>query len=166
VQATPVKNLEVIASGPETPNPAELLSLPMLPEFLMRVREDYDTAIIDTPPLLAVADPAIIGALVDSVVLVARVATTRRDDAARAVEMLKGLGVPILGGLINGISPEPDLRSWIPPWREEIRGHRYIREIRIDSQLIFVPGADLGVPPGVGADHLHAPLDELEERGS
>ncbi len=164
VQTTPVKNLEVIASGPETPNPAELLSSSMLSEFLVRVRDDYDTVIIDTPPLLAVADPAIIGALVDSVVLVVRVATTKRDDAARAVEILKGLGVPILGGLINGINSEPDIRSWIPSGRQELRTQRYIREIRIDSQLIFVPGADLGVPSGVGADPLHPPLDELEDQ--
>ena len=49
----PVKNLEVIASGPETPNPAELLARhPSSTEFLdARVREDYDTVIIDTPPL-------------------------------------------------------------------------------------------------------------------
>ena len=163
VQATPVKNLEVVTSGPDVPNPAELLSAPFLREFLDRVREDYDTIIIDAPPLLAVADPAIIGALVDAILLVVRVATTKRDDAARAVDLLKGLGTPVLGGLINGIGPEPDPRAWIRYERDERKPDRSFREIRIDSQLIFVPradypsSADLVVPP------LLPPPGELED---
>jgi capsular exopolysaccharide synthesis family protein len=163
VQATPVKNLEVVTSGPDVPNPSELLSAPFLREFLDRVREDYDTVIIDAPPLLAVADPAIIGALVDAVLLVVRVATTKRDDAARAVEILKGLGTPVLGGLINGIGPEPDPRAWIRYERDERKPDRSFREIRIDSQLIFVPRADYGPSPGVVARPLGPAADVLED---
>src|SRR5262249_54684543 len=96
VQTTTVKNLDVVTSGPDVLNPAELLSAPSLREFLAAGGRDYDTVVIDPPPLLAVADPAIIGTLVDAVLLVVRAATTRRDDAARAVDLLKGLGTPIL----------------------------------------------------------------------
>jgi capsular exopolysaccharide synthesis family protein len=163
VQATPVKNLEVVTSGPDVPNPAELLSAPFLREFLDRVREGYDTVIIDAPPLLAVADPAIIGALVDAVLLVVRVATTKRDDAARAVELLKGLGTPVLGGLINGVGPEPDPGAWVRSERDERKPDRYVREIRIDSQLIFVPRADYGPSPGVVARPLGPTADVLED---
>jgi capsular exopolysaccharide synthesis family protein len=162
IQATPVKNLEVVTSGPDVPNPAELLSAPSLGEFLDHVRADYDMVILDAPPLLAVADPAIIGALVDAVLLVVRVATTKRDDAARAVELLKGLGTPVLGGLINGIGPEPDPRAWVRSERDERKPDRYVREIRIDPQLTFVPRAEYGPFPGVVSRPLGPPADELE----
>ena len=163
VQTTAVSNLDVMTSGPETPNPAELLSSPVLHEFLDRVREDYDTVIIDSPSLLAVADPAIVGAVVDGILLVARVATTKRDDAARAVEVLKGLGTPVLGGLINGVGPEPDPRPWLPFERGGERTDRYPREIRIDSQLIFIPGAGIGAPSPSASSRFSSPLDALED---
>jgi capsular exopolysaccharide synthesis family protein len=163
VQTTAVSNLDVITSGPETPNPAELLSSPLLHEFLDRVRADYDTVIIDSPALLEVADPAIVGAVVDGILLVARVATTKRDDAARAVEVLKGLGTSVLGGLINGVGPEPDPRPWLPFDRGDERPDRYPREIRIDSQLIFVPGASIGVPPRSAGGRFPSALDALED---
>jgi Mrp family chromosome partitioning ATPase len=101
--------------------------------------------------------------VVDGILLVARVATTRRDDAARAVEILKGLGTPILGGLINGVGPEPDPRPWLPFKRGSERPERYPREIRIDSQLIFVPGAGTGTSIGWAASRLPLPLDALED---
>jgi capsular exopolysaccharide synthesis family protein len=163
VQTTAVSNLDVIPSGPETPNPAELLSSPLLHEFLDRVRDEYDIVIIDSPSLLEVADPAIIGAVVDGILLVARVATTMRDDAARAVEVLKGLGTPVLGGLINGVGPEADPRPWLRLERGGERPGRYPREIRIDSQLIFVPGAGTAAPPGSAASRFLSPLDALED---
>jgi capsular exopolysaccharide synthesis family protein len=163
VQPTAISNLDVVTSGPETPNPADLLSSPRLHEFLDRVREDYDMILIDSPSLLAVADPAIIGAAVDGILLVARVATTKRDDAARAVEVLKGLGTPVLGGLINGVGPEPDPQPWLPPERGGGRADRYPREIRIDSQLIFVPGTGVGGSPEPAASRFPASRDALED---
>ena len=72
--------------------------------------------------------------------------------------LLKGLGTPVLGGLINGIGPEPDPRPWVPSERGGGVTDRYVREIRIDSQLIFVPGADYrDRPPAMDASPLHPP---------
>jgi capsular exopolysaccharide synthesis family protein len=164
VQATPVRNLEVVTSGPEVPNPAELLSVPALAEFFQRASTGYDTVIVDAPPLLAVADPAIIGALVDAVLLVVRVADTRRDDAARAVELLKGLGTPVVGGVINGVGPEPVTAPWVLCRRVGSVTDRHVREIRIDSQLIFVPGVDFGTLPAASTSQLHGPSSAIEDR--
>jgi capsular exopolysaccharide synthesis family protein len=156
VQATPVRNLEVLTSGPEVPNPAELLSTPAFAEFLHGAGACYDTVIIDAPALLEVADPAIIGALIDAVLLVVRVAGTRRDDAVRAVELLKGLATPVIGGVINGIGPEPAIGPWMLSRRVGRVTDHHVREIRIDSQLIFVPGADVGTAPELVASSLHS----------
>jgi capsular exopolysaccharide synthesis family protein len=107
VQASQVKNLEIITSGGEVPNPIELLSAARLPEFLAEARASYDAVVIDAPPLLAVADPALLGAVADGVLLVVRTAMTRRDDAQRALELLRERGTHILGVIANATGPEP-----------------------------------------------------------
>jgi capsular exopolysaccharide synthesis family protein len=164
VQTAPIKNLEVVTSGPEVPNPAELLSAPALAEFIHRAGAAYDTVVIDSPPLLAVADPAIIGALVNAVVLVVRIATTRRDDAARAVELLKELGTPVLGSVINGTGPEREPGSRELSWLLRKGADCPVREIRIDPQLIFIPGVDVGASPAMAASPLCPPAGAIEDQ--
>jgi polysaccharide biosynthesis transport protein len=106
VQRSTIENLEVITAGPEVPNPAELLSSSHLAELLDEARQAYDVILLDSPPLLAVADPAIIGAVIDGVVLVARPTTVRCRDIEHAMELLRSLGTSLLGMLINGVSRE------------------------------------------------------------
>ena len=105
-QATRVPNLDLVAAGPEVPNPAELLSSPELPAVVARLGERYDTVVIDAPPLLGFADASILGSVADGVILVVRLGETKRADAVRAVEALKALGTPVLGAVINGANPE------------------------------------------------------------
>ncbi|MBV8229422.1 MAG: polysaccharide biosynthesis tyrosine autokinase, partial [Planctomycetaceae bacterium] len=106
VQRSTIENLEVITAGPEVPNPAELLSSSHLAELLDEARQAYDVILLDSPPLLAVADPAIVGAVIDGVVLVARPTTVRRRDIEHAMELLRSLGTSLLGILVNGVSRE------------------------------------------------------------
>jgi len=150
VQATSVKNLDLVASGPEVPNPAELLSAPGLAEALARFRETYETVILDAPALLPVADPSIIGAAADAIVLVLRVPATRRADAARAVEAVRGIGTPVLGVILNG-SPA-DTVPW--PWPPSVGpGDATVgaadpasSEIPHDPRMTFARGEDAGSP--------------------
>ena len=94
------------AAGPDVPNPAELLSSPRFAEFLDSVRQSYDIIVVDSPPLLAVTDPCIIGAMVDGIVLIVRATAIKRHEAEQTLELLKGLGTPVLGTVINGITRE------------------------------------------------------------
>lgn len=106
VQQPPIENLDVIASGPFVPNPAELLASARFIEFLDEVRQSYDAVIIDSSPLLAVADPAIIGATVDGLVLVVQASSIKISEAENTLELLRTLEAPVLGMLINRISRE------------------------------------------------------------
>ncbi len=106
MQRTAVDGLDLIATGPEPPNPAELLTSPRLAAFLDEVRSLYDLVIIDSSPILAVTDPAIIGAAVDGVVLVVRPARLKVHDAERTRELLESLGTPVLGTVVNGVGRE------------------------------------------------------------
>ena len=106
VQASRVENLDLLLAGPEVSNPAELLASHHLARCLDEMREAYDVVIIDSPPLLAVADPSIIAAAVDAIMLVVRTTSTCRPDVDRTVELLKTLGTPVLGAVVNGITPD------------------------------------------------------------
>src|SRR5512135_1561560 len=106
VQRSQIENLEVITVGPEVRNPDELLSSPRLKELLGEVRQAYDVILLDSSPLLAVVDPAIVGAVVDGVILVARPGTLRRRDIEHVLDLLRIGGASILGMLVNGISRE------------------------------------------------------------
>jgi polysaccharide biosynthesis transport protein len=106
VRPSQVENLDLLLAGPEVSNPAELLASNHLARCVEEVRQAYDVVIIDSPPLLAVADPSIIAASADGVILVVRTTSTCRPDVERTVELLKTLGTPVLGAVINGITPE------------------------------------------------------------
>ncbi len=101
VKRTSVDGLDLIATGPQVANPAELMMAPRFAEFLREVRDRYDTIIYDTSPLLAVSDPLLVGAMADGVVLVVRVDSISHHEADRVVESLKGLETPIFGAVIN-----------------------------------------------------------------
>jgi succinoglycan biosynthesis transport protein ExoP len=103
VQATSVANLDLIASGPEISNPSELLSSPRMVAFLSEARASYDVVIIDSPPLLAVTDSAIVGNLVDGVMLVIRMGSLKRAEASRIKDQVARLGSVMLGMLINRV---------------------------------------------------------------
>ena len=105
VQQSRINSLDIVTAGPEVPNPAELLSSPRLAELLDEARKSYDIILVDSSPLLAVTDPAIIGAVVDGIILTVRAWMLDHHDAEQSVELLRNLGTPILGLLVNGINP-------------------------------------------------------------
>ena len=102
---TPVDNLWIIPCGKRTKNPADLLTAHRFAELVDVVREKYDMVILDSPPLLAVTDPAAIAPRVDTVVLVTRLANRTREATTRAREMLASLGASVLGIVVNGVKP-------------------------------------------------------------
>ncbi|MDR3635937.1 MAG: polysaccharide biosynthesis tyrosine autokinase [Isosphaeraceae bacterium] len=140
VQATGVAGLEVLCSGPEVPNPAELLSSTHLHDTLARAREAYDVVIVDSPPLLTVADTSILGTAADATLLVVRASQTRRVDARHATEILSGLGTPLLGAVVNGVGPEwaGGARQRDEPGTPRAGGHG--EEILADPQITLTPG--------------------------
>src|SRR5512135_1825966 len=106
VQRSKIESLEVITVGSEVRNPDELLSSPRLKELLDEARQAYDVILLDSSPLLAVVDPAIVGMVVDGVVLVARPGTLRRRDVEHVLDLFRIGGASILGMLVNGVSRE------------------------------------------------------------
>jgi succinoglycan biosynthesis transport protein ExoP len=103
VQPTPADGLWVMPSGPIPPNPSELLTAPGFKRLLEAARAEFDFVLVDTPPLLAVTDPCVVAGRVDGLVLVLRLTRHGRPHAERAREILRSLGVPIVGVVVNGV---------------------------------------------------------------
>lgn len=101
--ATQHPNLQLLPSGPIPPNPAELLGSRGFAQVLGELRQLADVILIDTPPLLAVADPAVVSQQVDGVVVVAESAGTRREALARAAEVLSRSAIRTLGVVLNKV---------------------------------------------------------------
>lgn len=103
LHSTPLDNLWVMTSGPLPPNPAELLSSQRFSDLIERLRQDGKTLIIDSPPILAVADAAILARQVDGVLLVIQAGSTRRQVASQAKEALAKVGANLVGVVLNGV---------------------------------------------------------------
>jgi len=99
--------LFLLSSGPAPPNPAELLDSPEFLGLTARLAADasYDHVIYDSPPLLSVADAAIMAGHMDGVILVVQASATSRDSVARASEKLRVVKARVLGALLNKLDP-------------------------------------------------------------
>ncbi len=106
IHASMIENLDVIPSGLRPVNPMELLGSNRFADLLAWAEVEYEQIIIDSPPALAVSDAAIIGRLVDGVILIVRPEKNRRRMVVRAVESFPSLGVNVLGTVINQVDSE------------------------------------------------------------
>ncbi len=104
---TSIPDVYILPAGPISPNPSGLLSSPAMTEFLARAAVTFDFVIIDTPPVLPVADAIVIGHQTDGVVLCVRGGKTAREQVRRMRDKLQRSGVRILGVLINNLEVQP-----------------------------------------------------------
>jgi succinoglycan biosynthesis transport protein ExoP len=102
---TEVPGLVVLPSGPIASNASNLLYSPRLSELLAALRNEFDTILIDTPPMLHLADARVLGQHCDSVILVVRAGKTTRDAALAALKKFEQDGTPVLGTILNDWDP-------------------------------------------------------------
>jgi capsular exopolysaccharide synthesis family protein len=101
-------NLYVMPGGPVPPFPSELLASQRMSDLLLAWRKQFDFIVIDSPPILPVADVRALVPLTDAVVLVARTGRTSRVALRRSYGILlqhvKDEGVPVIGTVLNAMS--------------------------------------------------------------
>jgi len=100
-----VPNLEVLTSGPNPPNPPELLGSARMRDFISKVKEDFDTVILDAPPVLPVTDSVILSTLADGVVFILSHGKTQFNMAVQAKQTMEKVesSARIIGTVINNI---------------------------------------------------------------
>jgi len=114
--------LHVLPTGPRPPNPAEMLSSNRMEEQLRLWGQEFDRVVVDTAPVLAVADTQAMASLADTVLLVVRAGVTRKRALLRARDLLLRINAPIAGVVVNDV----DMRlENFYTYRYGIYGYKY-----------------------------------------
>lgn len=103
IKATPVENLDILTRGQVPPNPSELLMHPRFAELMEWASKEYDLVIVDTPPVLAVTDPSIVGAFAGTTLMVARYAQNTVKEIEVARNRFEQSGIEVKGVIFNAI---------------------------------------------------------------
>jgi non-specific protein-tyrosine kinase len=101
LQATSVPGLSLLTSGPLPPNPAELLGSTRMRELIADLGTRADIVVLDSPPVTALSDAAVLATQTDGVLLVLDAGKTRREVAKRATEALGRVQARVIGALLN-----------------------------------------------------------------
>lgn len=101
LQKTHIPNLFLVPSGPIPPNPAELIDSEIMPILLKKLLERVDFIFIDSPPLIGIVDPILLGKHADGMLLVTWAGKTHRSVVEKAKEELDRLNVRTLGLVLN-----------------------------------------------------------------
>lgn len=103
LQKAAIQDLWALTAGDLPPNPAELLASEKIVEIMEKVQEIADVLVIDSPPVTAVTDSALLAPRVDGVLLVLKPGVTQMAAARQAVEQLQRLGSRLLGVVLNEV---------------------------------------------------------------
>lgn len=101
IRKSPVQGLWLMTAGHIPPNPAELLASPRFLDFLGALDEHFDWVVLDTPPVLVVADSMVVANKATGVVFVVGADQTSRHTAKNAVEQLLNSNANVLGSILN-----------------------------------------------------------------
>ncbi len=105
ILATPQENLFVIASGPIPPSPTELVSSPRMEQVVQELARTYDVVVIDSPPILGLADAPALSALADGVIFVVESDRSRRGSLKTALRRLRAMRPILLGAVLTKFDP-------------------------------------------------------------
>ena len=104
-----VCSLHVLTTGPLPDNPAALLASGRAQSVLDALRQEYDTIIVDSPPVNVAGDAPLLGTISDGVLIVARAGVTASEALAFTMEQLNAVRAPVLGGILNDIDFDRDV---------------------------------------------------------
>ncbi|APR99601.1 GumC family protein [Pajaroellobacter abortibovis] len=101
---TEVEGLWSIPSGPIPPNPGDIVHSEKVNAFLEQVKKSFDFVLIDSPPLVAVTDGALMATKVDGVIFVIRSGKTTYQVARRGLRALSDVSVKVVGVVLNAVN--------------------------------------------------------------
>ena len=157
LQKTRFPRLNVLTAGAVPPNPSELLGSLAAQKVLGEMRANFDYVIVDSSPLLAVTDAAILATNSDGALIMARFGQTKREQLAHAAGNLQGVSAPILGAVFT-MTPARGSASYsysyygrgrTPSHSSEADPDREVRTSAIAPDWRIASGRDAINRPGV-----------------
>ncbi|SMP51690.1 capsular exopolysaccharide family [Neorhodopirellula lusitana] len=125
VQTTVNKNLFAVSAGAVPPNPSELLQSEKFSQLLNVWKDKFDFIIVDTPPVLAVSDAAIVSEEVDNILLAVRIVKNGRKAAMRAATILRQSGGEVGAILVNGYQTKDTSYGYTGSYDADAYGYGY-----------------------------------------
>ncbi len=95
------ENLYYIPAGTIPPNPSEVLASEQLEMLISKLKEQFDTIVLDSPPIVAVTDAEILSRIADATILVVAANLTEVDLMQKAAELLSNNSGSFVGVLLN-----------------------------------------------------------------
>jgi len=109
---TTVEDLYMLPSGKSVPNPAEILGSRKMRDFLVRIRQEFDVILLDSPPVLAVTDALLLAPYCDATVLVCSAKKTVWHSLQGSRDALLSVGVQPTGVVLNRFDPKEAYGSY------------------------------------------------------
>jgi len=105
IQTTKVEKVQVLTTGPLPPNPAELVGSKKIGDIIRQLKDDpqYDFILVDSPPVLAVADALLLSSHVDGTLMILNAGEVNRDLARQARDALINVKANIIGAVLNRV---------------------------------------------------------------
>ena len=101
VQPSSEPRLSLVPSGPVPPSPTELVASTRFRALIDQMAEKFDVVVIDSPPILGLADAPTMAAMVDGVVFVVEAGRSRRGGLKAALRRLRGMRPNLIGGVLT-----------------------------------------------------------------
>ncbi|MFA6320551.1 MAG: CpsD/CapB family tyrosine-protein kinase [Candidatus Omnitrophota bacterium] len=130
-----IPNFTVIPSGKVPKNPAELLASKKMSTFLASVKARFDYIFIDSPPVMPLTDPCILGAMADGVIMVVQAGRTQRDMVRTVENRLQQAHAKLLGFIITNV--EYHLPHYLYRYVNEYDGYKayYQTETKVQETV-------------------------------
>ena len=113
-------NLTLLPAGPIPPSPTELLSTGRMEDILQSAARRFDVVVVDSPPILGLADAPMMSALVDGVIIVVEADRSRRGGLKSALRRLRAMRPVLLGAVLTKFDPLKSANRY-----SEYYGHQY-----------------------------------------
>lgn len=138
IQTARGKALHVLPCGYIPPNPAELLGSNVMREIVRALKTRYDWILIDTPPVLAMADTPVLCPFVDGVILVVASEASGRPAVQRAVDQLSSVGGTVIGAVLNKVDLKRNSYYYSQYYGEYYRS--YYADVEVEKGPVAVSG--------------------------
>jgi capsular exopolysaccharide synthesis family protein len=119
IRKGPVSGLWLLPAGRTPPNPAELLGSQRFKDFLTSLKDHFDWVLVDSPPVLAVVDAAVVAHRTTGVVFVVGSEMTSRHAAKTALDQLENAKAKFVGAVLNRVQIEKNAYYYSHYYRKE-----------------------------------------------
>jgi polysaccharide biosynthesis transport protein len=136
ITEVPDTSLDLLLSGKSPQNPSELLGGDRFVELIDDLSKQYDYVLIDTPPVLAVADASIVSRVTQTVLLLIHAGSTSKRNFVAAREAILSVGVELTGAVLNKVPKHKAGEHYGYTYADPAMGYyRYNYDYKPDSEM-------------------------------